>query len=180
MLNCIPAIFSRLTVSWRCTRMIRMKMTQLKLEASDAGGHLQKVGLRVEAKLILLQRQIYIVLFILYAYRESYCVVSSKTNSNVANDVIASNNMSTSIKTFLSCAHFAFCVCCIIPFIAFSASFFCNVFTFLLSTVLEMIWRAMVHQPLPFQAAITLGGIAEVRQQRSLWNITTENYQTAA
>ena len=135
MLNCIPAIFSRLTVSWRCTRMIRMKMTQLKLEASDAGGHLQKVGLRVEAKLILLQRQIYIVLFILYAYRESYCVVSSKTNSNVANDVIASNNMSTSIKTFLSCAHFAFCV----PFIAFSASFFCNVFTFLLSTVLEMI-----------------------------------------
>ena len=116
-----------------------MKMTQLKLEASDAGGHLQKVGLRVEAKLILLQRQIYIVLFILYAYRESYCVVSSKTNSNVANDVIASNNMSTSIKTFLSCAHFAFCVCCIIPFIAFSASFFCNVFTFLLSTVIEMI-----------------------------------------
>ena len=46
--HCIPAIFPRLTVSWRCTRMIRMKTTQLKLEASDAGEHLQKVGLRVE------------------------------------------------------------------------------------------------------------------------------------
>ena len=62
--RCIPAFFSRLTVSWHCTRMIRMKMTQLKLEASDAGEHLQKVGLRVEVKLILLQRQIYIVLLI--------------------------------------------------------------------------------------------------------------------
>ena len=56
--RCIPAIFSQLTVSWRCTRMIRMKMTQLKLKASDAGKHLQKGGLSVEVKLILLQRQI--------------------------------------------------------------------------------------------------------------------------
>ena len=117
--RCIPAFFSRLTVSWHCTRMIRMKMTQLTLEASDAGEHLQKVGLRVEVKLILLQRQIYIVLLILQAYRELYCVVSCKTYSNVANDMIASDNMSTSIKTFLPCAHFAFCVCCIISIIAF-------------------------------------------------------------
>ena len=38
----IAALFFRLTVSWRCTRMIRMKMTQLKLEASDAGGICKK------------------------------------------------------------------------------------------------------------------------------------------
>ena len=76
--RCIPAFFSWLTVSWRCTRMIRMKMTQLKLEASDAGEHLQKVGIRVEVKLILLQRQICIVLLILQAYRELFVLFLAK------------------------------------------------------------------------------------------------------
>ena len=55
-----------------------MKMTQLKLEASDAGEHLQKVGLRGEVKLILLQRQICIVLLILQAYRELFVLFLAK------------------------------------------------------------------------------------------------------